>query len=75
MTLPIEWIFPLNEERLNSNEPKQIGQYVQELITTLNSMYKDVSQGINGDIKQFTPEIFGDTVQGKATYSVQDGWV
>jgi hypothetical protein len=75
MTLPIEWIFPLNEERLQSGNAAQLGEYVQELITTLTSMYQNVSQAINGDLKEFIPKVFGTTVAGEGSYSVQDGWV
>ena len=74
MTLPTEWIFPLNEERLRSGNPNQIGEYVEELITTLTSMYQNVSQATNGDIRQYIPLVFGKTVAGQGTYSVQDGW-
>lgn len=75
MTLPTEWIFPLNEERLHSNNAQDIGDYVEELVTTLTAMYAQVSQATNGDIREFTPIVIGLTTPGEGTYTVQDGWV
>ena len=75
MTLPTEWIFPLNEERLHSRNVQDIGDYVEELVTTLTAMYSQVSQAVNGDIKEFIPQVFGLTTPGVGTYSIQDGWV
>lgn len=74
MTLPIELILPLNEERLETADPKQIASYVRELVTTLSRSYQDISQSINGDIRQFLPVVAGMTTDGTGTYTVQDGW-
>ncbi len=74
MTLPTEWIFPLNEERLHSKNVQDIGDYVEELVTTLTSMYSQLSQAVNGDIRQFIPKLVGSTTPGTGTYVVQDGW-
>ena len=74
MTLPIEWIFPLNEERLESGDATQIGEYTKELVITLTDMYQNIGQIINGEIRSFTPQVFGTTSAGAGTYNVQDGW-
>lgn len=74
MTLSTEIIFPLNEERLNSGDSNQIGAYVRELVTTLTTMYQQISQATNGDIRQYLPLVYGNTSQGEAVYTTQDGW-
>jgi hypothetical protein len=74
MTLPTDWILPLNEDRLDSGDPVLIGDYIRELVSSLESIYRDLSQATNGDIRQFTPTILGLTTPGVGTYTVQDGW-
>src|ERR1051325_426199 len=74
MTLPTDWILPLNEERLDSGNPVLIADYLRELVGSLKSIYQDLSQATNGDIREFKPQIFGATTPGNGTYTVQDGW-
>lgn len=74
MTLPTELIFPLNEDRLKSRDPLAIGEYVQELVTTLSNMYRDLAQNVDGDYRQFVPKIIGSTIEGIGTYTYQEGW-
>lgn len=74
MTLPTEIIFPLSEERLNSADPREIGSYVRDLVRSLTTMYQELSQSTNGDIREFHPKITGDTTPGSGTYTNQDGW-
>lgn len=44
---------------------------VAEQLTTL---YKDLSIGINGDIHQWSPTVYGTTTPGTTTYVHRSGW-
>jgi len=74
MTLPNNWILPLNEDRLSSGDPLLIGDYLRELIYSLTTMYEDLAESTNGEYRQFLPEIYGTTVNGKGTYTIREGW-
>lgn len=75
MTLPSNIILPLpNTEDLNT--------YFRELNYTLQRMYEDLSQGVNGDIQtdtnpdraSWTPILKGTTNAGSFTYTNRSGW-
>lgn len=76
MTIPTNIILPLpNTEDLNV--------YLRELNFTLQTMYEQLAQGINGDIRAdygkgrelWTPVLKGTSVAGTFTYNHQAGWV
>lgn len=75
MTIPSNIILPLpNTEDLNA--------YFLELNFTLQRMYEDLAQGINGDIRSntspdrssWTPILKGTSTAGTFTYTHQVGW-
>src|SRR5690606_310373 len=53
---------------------EQLELYMRDLITTLTTMYQDIVQNCDGNIRQWTPIVFGFTTAGTATYSRQTGW-
>ena len=76
MTIPTNIILPLpNTEDLNV--------YLRELNYTLQTMYEQLAQGINGDIRAdygkgrelWTPVLKGTSTEGTFTYDHQAGWV
>jgi len=84
MTLPTNIIFPLRTDMLRSGNPEDLDRYMRELIFSLQSMYEQLAQGINGDIRSdfsqesrtWTP-ILKDTANSGTTftYDHQTGWV
>jgi len=84
MTIPESLIFPNPPDRV-LEEPARFQQYIREMIFTLQRMYEDVAQGINGDIRtnddignrQYLPAVFGVSSAGAGTYAAdkQIGWV
>lgn len=84
MTLDTSIILPSSPERLGSSEPGQANEYMRELTFTLERMYSDLAEGINGNIRgsqlpsntNWTPTI-KDTADTAITftYSHQSGWV
>lgn len=82
MTLPTDWFFPLRTEDINKDEFSR-QKLMQNLHYNLKEMYREVAQGINGDIggteaqgvQAWTPVISGTTgTNGNETYSEQVGW-
>jgi hypothetical protein len=76
LTIPTNIILPLpNTDDLNV--------YLRELNFSLQTMYEQLAQGINGDIRAdyakgrelWTPVLKGSTVAGTFTYNHQAGWV
>jgi hypothetical protein len=61
---------------------KEGDEYLTTLVTSLQEMYQKVAQNVNGQIRnsalvdssQWTPEIFGETVAGTTTYTLQFGY-
>lgn len=85
MTLPSTIIFPLHSDKILSGDPKDLDKYMRELNFSLQRMYEELSQGINGDIRTnfseasstWTPTLNGST-PGVFTYTGgghQIGWV
>lgn len=84
MTVPQTIILPLHSEQIKSGKPEALDKYMRELIFSLQRMYEDLAQGINGDIRadfsepnrQWTP-ILKDTANAGTTftYDHQIGWV
>ena len=74
MTLPTNIIFPIHTQRILSGEPEELNRYIQELIFTLQRMYEDIVESVNGDFQLFTPNLFGTTSAGAGTYTHQEGW-
>jgi len=74
MTLPLEIQLPLNEEKIKSGEPEMMLEYQRELIKRLEQMYEDMTQNINGDIRDFTPILKDTATATTYTYTHQVGW-
>lgn len=80
MTVPTNIIFPVRVD-LQSNE--DINRYLKDLVYELQTMYEQLAQGVNGDIKasaftdseKWTPTMAGTTTAGTFTYTHQTGWV
>lgn len=76
MTIPQNILFP--EPRDDQDERA----YSLELVKTLETMYQDMANAINGDIRgdafggkeKWTPTLNGST-NGSFTYTTQTGWV
>lgn len=68
MTLPTNIILP------EPNSDAKDINWMKEMVYTLQDMYEDLAQGINGDIRQFTPTISGTGTAGAGTYDHQIGW-
>lgn len=83
MTVPTNIIFPTHPDGLLTADPKDIERYFRELNFTLQQMYEQLAQGINGDIKadfaiqrqQWVPILKGTSTPGSFTYTNQYGWV
>lgn len=83
MTLPTNIIFPFHSEHIRSGNPQDLEKYLKELNFTLQQMYEDLAQGINGDIRadyatgreNWTPVLDGTSTSDDFTYSDQSGWV
>jgi len=71
LTLPTSIILP---QYRGSEDVAQVVKYQKELVYSLQRMYENVVQNVNGDIRQFTPQVFGATTAGAGTYSSQVGW-
>ncbi len=84
MTINPNIILPLHSEQILSGNPEELDRYFRELIFTLQGMYEDLAQGINGDIRadfsepnrQWTPILKDSANSGTTfTYDHQKGWV
>lgn len=83
MTLPTNIILPLHAEHITSGDPKDLEKYLRELNFSLQKMYEQLAQGINGDIRadygqgrqKWVPVLKGTSTEGTFTYSHQSGWV
>lgn len=77
MTLPTNIILPSP----TTNPEDQI-KYIQELVASLQRMYEDMTDKINGNFRSdygqegdiWTPILKGTTADGSFTYSNQTGW-
>ena len=73
---------PLQTERILSDDPKELEKYLRELTFTLQRMYEELADNINGDIRnqaletgrKWTPTLNGST-SGTFTYDHQIGWI
>lgn len=82
MTLPSNIIFPFHDDFMNTNNPEDLRAYLKELTFSLQRMYEQLAQGVNGDIRadfgterqQWTPVLKGTSTAGTFTYTHQAGW-
>ena len=82
MTLPTNIILPFQNDSLDSNDPKDVQKYLQELKFSLQSMYEDIAQAVNGSIRSnygigrqnWNPTLQGTTNPGSFTYTHRAGW-
>lgn len=83
MTVPTNWNFPLHAERILSLSPKEQERYWREFIFSIQRMYEQLAQGINGDQRSYvsqapatwTPTLNATTTPDDFTYDHQIGWV
>lgn len=82
MTLPSNIILPLHTDAIKSDDGEAKERYFRELTFSLQRMYEDLAQGINGDIRadygsgreNWTPVLKGTSIVGTFTYAHQSGW-
>jgi len=84
MTLPTNIILPLRTDMVRSGNAEDLDKYMRELVFSLQRMYEQLSQGVNGDIRanflepdrRWTP-VLKDTANSGTTftYDHQIGWV
>lgn len=83
MTIDSNIILPFQVDRLNSENPRDREAYMRELIVTLEEMYTNIAQAVNGSIgsdqsvglQAYTPIVTGTGgTNGAETYSKQTGW-
>ena len=85
MTLPTNINLPIHSERIKAGGD-ELERYMNELIFSLQRMYEDMAQAVNGDIRtnddiaqaQYLPQVFGASTAGVGTYNAgghQVGWV
>jgi len=82
LTLPTNIILPFQTDHINSQEPRDMENYLRELNFSLERMYEDVAQGINGNIRSnfgvgrqnWIPTLKGTGTAGSFTYTHQSGW-
>lgn len=84
MTVNSNIILPLHDEKIRSGNPEELDKYIRELIFSLQRMYENLAQGINGDIRadflepnrRWTPTLKDTANSGTTfTYDHQKGWV
>lgn len=83
MTIPTNIIFPFHSEHILTGNPQDLERYLKELNFSLQQMYEQLAQGINGDIRadygtgsqNWTPTLNGSSTPGTFTYTNQAGWV
>lgn len=71
------------QTKKNFENKEETDNYIVKMVYELQSMYDDLADGINGNIKssygiqkeQWTPILKGSTVTGSFTYVNQTGWV
>lgn len=83
MTLDSNIILPLHSERIKSHNPEDREAYMRELIFSLQRMYEEIAQAVNGNIgndqetglRQYLPVVTGTSgTNGAETYQKQTGW-
>lgn len=82
MSIPTNWIFPLHADKILSEKGELQEQHWRDFLFTLQRMYEQVAQGVNGTIRadtlpgnqNWTPTLQGGT-PGTFTYNHQVGWV
>lgn len=76
MTLPINIQLPLDNNRIISDDKSENYEYQRELVRKLETMYRDMTQNINGDYEEFTPTLKDSDITTNATYTYtfREGW-
>lgn len=73
MTLPTDIILPLRPEQIKAGGD-QLELYMRDLVTSLTTMYQDIVQNADGNLRPWTPTVYGLTTAGVGTYTYQNGW-
>lgn len=82
MTLPTNIILPIHTDRIESGDPKKLSDYIRDLIFELETMYENIADAVNGNIRAdydltraaWTPILRGSTTAGTFTYDHQVGY-
>lgn len=74
MTLPIQIHLPLDEEKIISGESEKLADYMRELIHSLEDMYEDLTESINGNTESYIPTLKDTASAATYTYTHQQGW-
>jgi hypothetical protein len=72
MSLPTDIIYP-DPIDMNSNDPSVREKYMKDLVFKMSRTYQDTTEAINGNVRLFSPIVYGSTVEGVGTYSYQNG--
>lgn len=83
MSLPSTIQLPLHSDYIRSQNPEDMEKYMRELVFTLQTMYEDLADGINGQIRSdfqeqqqnWKPILKGTSADGTFTYTHQSGLV
>ena len=68
MTLPLDKNLPFRQEQIEEGG-KELTSYVRDLTSELQTMYSDMVDNIDGNVRDWSPSITGGTVAGAATYA------
>lgn len=82
MTLPSTIILPLHTDRIESGEPRELSDYMRDLVFELQNMYESLAGVVNGNIRadyditqaSWLPILKGSTTAGTFTYTHQVGY-
>lgn len=84
MTIPSDLQLPIHSDKITSTNPKDLENYMRELVRSLERSYEQIAQGINGNIKgssyyeneKWIPVVKDTANAGTTfTYDHQIGWV
>ena len=72
MSLPTDIIYP-DPIDMNSEDPAVREKYMKDLIFKMTRTYQDTTEAVNGNVRTFSPIVYGRTNEGVGTYTYQTG--
>lgn len=81
--LPTDVILPIHSDFITSGNKNDLEKYLREFVFSLQEMYSNISQAINGTFRNdfgngsnlWVPVLDGETTSGTFTYTHQSGYV
>lgn len=81
--IPTDPNLPLHSDFIQGVDKKDLDKYIRELVFSLQQMYSNIAQGLNGqfradflpDSSSWFPVLDGESVSGTFTYTHQSGFV